>query len=106
MVVVRDDIPLADRVSSFSFLLPLPSSPSLSPPSSLPLTLPGDILNFGMAQELCQKEGIEVSMVVVRDDIALADRVDPRRSRGIAGTVFVHKVAGALAKNGESVICI
>jgi hypothetical protein len=51
-MVVRDDIALADRVSSF--LLPPPSSFLPLPP----LTLLGDILNFGMAQELCQKEGI------------------------------------------------
>lgn len=64
------------------------------------MTSPGDILNFGMAQEICEKEGIKIKMVIVRDDIALLDRIDKKRSRGIAGTVFVHKVAGAMARQG------
>src|SRR3984957_19882285 len=57
----------------------------------------GDRLNFGLAAELARAEGIAVETVVVADDVALRDTVEPERRRGIAGTVLVHKVAGAAA---------
>jgi dihydroxyacetone kinase len=60
----------------------------------------GDRLNFGLAAELARAEGIAVETVVVADDVALRDTVEPERRRGIAGTVFVHKVAGAAAAAG------
>nr|WP_281404401.1 dihydroxyacetone kinase family protein [Pyxidicoccus fallax] len=60
----------------------------------------GDRLNFGLAAELARAEGIPVETVVVADDVALHDTVEPARRRGIAGTVLVHKVAGALAASG------
>jgi dihydroxyacetone kinase len=60
----------------------------------------GDRLNFGLAAELARAEGIPAEMVVVADDVALRDTVEPARRRGIAGTVLVHKVAGAAAAAG------
>jgi ATP-dependent dihydroxyacetone kinase len=60
----------------------------------------GDRLNFGLAAELARAEGIAVDTVVVADDVALRDTVKPERRRGIAGTVLVHKVAGAAAAAG------
>jgi ATP-dependent dihydroxyacetone kinase len=60
----------------------------------------GDRLNFGLAAELARAEGIAVETVVVADDVALRDTVEPARRRGIAGTVLVHKVAGAAAAAG------
>ncbi len=57
----------------------------------------GDRLNFGLAAERARTFGIRVEMVIVGDDIALPDLPQPR---GIAGTLFVHKVAGALAERG------
>ncbi|MFP2908053.1 dihydroxyacetone kinase subunit DhaK, partial [Pyxidicoccus sp. 3LFB2] len=51
----------------------------------------GDRLNFGLAAELARAEGIPVETVVVADDVALHDTVEPARRRGIAGTVLVHK---------------
>ena len=57
----------------------------------------GDRLNFGLAAELARAEGIAVDSVVVADDVALRDTVEPTRRRGIAGTVLVHKIAGAAA---------
>lgn len=60
----------------------------------------GDRLNFGLAAELARAEGIAVETVVVADDVALRDTVEPERRRGIAGTVLVHKVAGAAAAAG------
>lgn len=60
----------------------------------------GDRLNFGMAAELARGEGLDVEMVVVGDDVALADSDTHAGRRGLAGTVLVHKVAGALAARG------
>jgi dihydroxyacetone kinase len=59
----------------------------------------GDRLNFGLAAEKARALGVAVEMVIVGDDIALPSA--PRR-RGIAGTLFVHKVAGHLARDGRS----
>lgn len=60
----------------------------------------GDILNFEMAAELAEAEGISVDYVVVNDDVAVEDSSFTTGRRGIAGTVFVHKIAGALAQRG------
>ncbi|MBK1657356.1 dihydroxyacetone kinase family protein [Paracraurococcus ruber] len=60
----------------------------------------GDRLNFGLAAELARGEGMPVEIVVVADDVALHGTVEPARRRGIAGTVLVHKVAGAAAAAG------
>lgn len=57
----------------------------------------GDRLNFGLAAERARAFGHRVSMVVVDDDIALPDLP---QARGVAGTLFVHKIAGALAEQG------
>lgn len=62
----------------------------------------GDRLNFGLAAELAGLEGIPTEIVVVADDVALADLVPRERRRGIAGTVLVHKIAGAAAAAGRS----
>ncbi|MBN3765610.1 dihydroxyacetone kinase family protein [Burkholderia sp. Ac-20365] len=62
----------------------------------------GDRLNFGLAAELARTEGIPVEVVVVADDVSLRNTVERGRRRGIAGTVFVHKVAGAAAAAGKS----
>lgn len=57
----------------------------------------GDRLNFGLAAERAREQGRKVAMVIVDDDIALPDLPQPR---GVAGTLFVHKIAGALAEQG------
>ncbi|GHB07457.1 dihydroxyacetone kinase subunit DhaK [Salinicola rhizosphaerae] len=54
----------------------------------------GDRLNFGLAAERARSEGLDVAMVIVADDVAIADAPQPR---GIAGTLLVHKLAGYLA---------
>ena len=59
----------------------------------------GDRLNFGLAAERAKEEGLKVQMVVVSDDVSIAESAQPR---GIAGTLFVHKVAGFLAESGEN----
>jgi len=60
----------------------------------------GDIMNFEIAKELASFEGIEVDHVVVKDDVSVADSDESTGRRGIAGTVFVHKIAGAKAESG------
>ncbi|QVJ95295.1 dihydroxyacetone kinase subunit DhaK [Mycoplasma mycoides] len=62
----------------------------------------GDILNFEMAQDMASMEGIEVDSVVVNDDVAVEDSLYTAGRRGVAGTVFVHKIAGAKAEMGAS----
>lgn len=57
----------------------------------------GDRLNFGLAAERARAFGLKVSMVIVDDDIALPDLP---QARGVAGTLFVHKIAGAMAESG------
>ena len=59
----------------------------------------GDRLNFGLAAERARAFGLKVSMVIVDDDVALPDLP---QARGVAGTLFVHKIVGALAENGAS----
>ncbi len=58
----------------------------------------GDRLNFGLAAERARALGRKVEMVVVNDDVALPDLPQPR---GVAGTLFVHKIAGAMAESGS-----
>lgn len=60
----------------------------------------GDIMNFGLASDLAEAEDIEVESVVVKDDVAVPDSTYSTGRRGIAGTVFVHKIAGAKAELG------
>lgn len=62
----------------------------------------GDVLNFDMARELAQAEGIEVDSVLVDDDVAVENSTYTTGRRGIAGTVLVHKLAGARAQAGGS----
>ena len=57
----------------------------------------GDRLNFGLAAERARQFGLNVEIVIVDDDVALPDLP---QARGVAGTLFVHKIAGALAENG------
>ncbi len=58
----------------------------------------GDRLNFGLAAERARAFGLKVAMVIVDDDVALPDLPQPR---GVAGTLFVHKICGAMAEAGE-----
>ncbi len=59
----------------------------------------GDRLNFGLAAERARAMGLAVEMVIVGDDVALPEVV---QARGIAGTLFVHKLAGAAAATGQA----
>lgn len=61
----------------------------------------GDRLNFGLAAEMARVQGIPVEMIIVADDVALASTAEYAGARGIAGTIFVHKIAGAGAAEGK-----
>ena len=60
----------------------------------------GDVMNFEMAAEMAEMEGITVKHVVTNDDVAVKDSLYTIGRRGVAGTVFVHKIAGAMAETG------
>lgn len=60
----------------------------------------GDIMNFGMSKELAELEGKKIDQVVVLDDVAVPNSTYSTGRRGIAGTMLVHKVAGAMAETG------
>ena len=62
----------------------------------------GDVINFEMACEVVANEGIETKSVIVADDIASASKEEKLKRRGIAGMVFVFKIAGAEAEAGTS----
>lgn len=68
----------------------------------IPMNYTGDIMNFEMAAEMAQMEGIQTDMVVTNDDVAVDNSLYTVGRRGVAGTVFVHKIAGALAETGAS----
>jgi triose/dihydroxyacetone kinase / FAD-AMP lyase (cyclizing) len=64
----------------------------------------GDRLNFGLAAEMARTEGIPVEIVIVDDDVALKGTGQATGARGLAGTVFIHKLVGAAAAEGKSLI--
>ena len=61
----------------------------------------GDVLNFEMAGELAEADGIQTDYVVTNDDVAVEDSTYTSGRRGIAGTIFVHKICGAAADDGK-----
>jgi len=60
----------------------------------------GDVMNFEMAADMAEMEDIKVRKVIVEDDVAVKDSTYTIGRRGVAGTVFVHKTAGAKAEQG------
>ena len=62
----------------------------------------GDLMNFKNAAVMAQEDGIDVAYVCVNDDIAVEDSLYTVGRRGVAGTIFVHKIAGALAERGAT----
>jgi len=61
----------------------------------------GDVLNFEMAAELAQAEGIEVEAVVIADDVAVQDSLYTAGRRGVGATVLAEKICGAAAQAGR-----
>ncbi len=66
----------------------------------------GDVLNFQMAEELAADEGVEVRSVLVNDDVAVEDSLYTAGRRGTGATVFVEKIAGALAEQGADLAAV
>ncbi|SFG76763.1 dihydroxyacetone kinase, N-terminal domain [Halopelagius inordinatus] len=62
----------------------------------------GDVMNFDTAAEMAEMEDVDVAQVVVNDDVAVEDSLYTSGRRGVAGTIFVHKIAGAKAAEGGS----
>ena len=62
----------------------------------------GDVMNFEMAREMAEMEGREIDEVIVADDVSVENSTYTTGRRGIAGTIFVHKLAGACAESGAS----
>lgn len=62
----------------------------------------GDVMNFEMAQDMAEMEGIQVASVIVDDDIAVEDSLYTQGRRGVAGTILVHKILGEAARSGQS----
>jgi len=60
----------------------------------------GDVMNFEMAAEMAEADGVKVQYVVSNDDVAVKDSLYTTGRRGVAGTVFIHKIAGAKAETG------
>jgi dihydroxyacetone kinase-like protein len=61
----------------------------------------GDVMNFEMAAELCQAEGIDVEAVVIDDDVAVQDSLYTAGRRGVGTTVLAEKICGAAAERGD-----
>jgi dihydroxyacetone kinase-like protein len=64
----------------------------------------GDVMNFEMAAEFAQAEGIQVERVLVADDVASAPKGEEHNRRGIAGLFFAYKIAGACAEEMASLV--
>lgn len=62
----------------------------------------GDVMNFEMAKDMAADMGINVDYIVVNDDVAVEDSTYTTGRRGVAGTIFVHKILGALAEEGKT----
>lgn len=62
----------------------------------------GDVMNFEMAEDMARDCDIDVAHVITNDDVAVNGSTYTVGRRGVAGTVFVHKIAGALAERGAS----
>jgi dihydroxyacetone kinase-like protein len=66
----------------------------------------GDIMNFELAAELAQAEGIEVTAVVIADDVAVKDSLYTAGRRGVGGTVLAEKIVGAAAEEGQDLAAV
>jgi dihydroxyacetone kinase-like protein len=66
----------------------------------------GDIMNFEIAAEMAQAEGIEVTAVVIADDVAVKDSLYTAGRRGVGGTVLAEKIVGAAAEAGADLATV
>ena len=63
----------------------------------------GDVMNFEMACEIVAEEGIKIKKLIIADDIASASYEERLKRRGIAGMIYIFKIAGSLAESGKSI---
>jgi dihydroxyacetone kinase-like protein len=66
----------------------------------------GEVMNFGMAQEIMAFDGISVETVLINDDVAIKDDDDSAGRRGLGATVLVEKIAGAAAERGDDLAAV
>ncbi len=66
----------------------------------------GDIMNFELAAEMARAEGIEVTSVVIADDVAVKDSLYTAGRRGVGGTVLAEKIVGAAAEAGANLATV
>ena len=66
----------------------------------------GDVMNFELAAELAAAEGLRVESVVIGDDVAVQDSTWTAGRRGVGGTVFLEKIAGAAAEEGQDLAAV
>ncbi|HEU5326255.1 MAG TPA: dihydroxyacetone kinase subunit DhaK [Candidatus Limnocylindria bacterium] len=66
----------------------------------------GDVMNFELAAEMAQAEGIEVTSVVIADDVAVQDSLYTAGRRGVGGTVLAEKIVGAAAEEGQDLAAV
>src|SRR5260370_41228269 len=66
----------------------------------------GDVLNFQMAAEMAEDDGIEVIPVVINDDVAVQDSLYTAGRRGTGATAFVEEIAGAPAEEGADLSAV
>jgi phosphoenolpyruvate---glycerone phosphotransferase subunit DhaK len=66
----------------------------------------GDIMNFELAAEMARAEGIEVTSVVIADDVAVKDSLYTAGRRGVGGTVLAEKIVGAAAEAGADLATV
>jgi phosphoenolpyruvate---glycerone phosphotransferase subunit DhaK len=66
----------------------------------------GDVMNFELAAELAQADGIEVASVVIADDVAVKDSLYTAGRRGVGGTVLAEKIVGAAAEAGQDLAAV
>ena len=62
----------------------------------------GDVMNFEMAKDMADMDGIKIKSIVVDDDIAVENSLYTQGRRGVAGTIFMHKILGAAADQGAT----
>jgi dihydroxyacetone kinase-like protein len=66
----------------------------------------GDIMNFEIAAEMAQADGIDVASVVIADDVAVQDSLYTAGRRGVGGTVLAEKIVGAAAEEGQDLAAV
>jgi dihydroxyacetone kinase-like protein len=66
----------------------------------------GDVMNFELAAELAAAEGVEVTSVVIADDVAVQDSLYTAGRRGVGGTVLAEKIVGAAAEEGQDLAAV